>query len=247
MCMMRIGVISAQKKNEKKTLFKRYKISQETVGSLFEAVIAEVPYSEEKLKRLSPARAETVIGTAKRLLEKSKVDKIIFLSELKEYQENNEQNKFLLARKKLFAEIAPECIRKNAPQKKIVLPECEICIRDSEWGRITESLLTELCFDARRLSVVTSKNEMAEAFAKVFFEEHGLKISVLRDIGDSSAEIVADFDFQKVTIDGDSVFDSETFFFEIHGFSVNLFEIAAFAERTDWILENSLYLLNKKS
>lgn len=237
---MRIGII-AERRIKPKNLFKRY--CTETVNSTknpFELIIARIPYSVERLSRISPKRVEKAVLKAGQILKDSGIDKIIFSSLLREYSDIQ-----TAGNAQVFTRIIPDCIRNVAPKCGINPPDCKICIRADKMDRITEYLATELCYDTRKLILCVSDNGDASGFRERFFDETGAFAEI--SCGDrTDADILIDLTVPSVRIGRDILIDGIELDLDMGGCDVNFFDVATYIGETCTSKKISSYIMGKK-
>ncbi len=184
---MVIGVVTeAKDKNILQRIFKVLtKRKFETEENPFKLVAVCVPYSSRELEKMDLRRVLRLFQKAVKKARKAGAERIVLsrsVMRLTREIQAELSDVSLNAGKLLFLGLAPECIRKTAVETGEKLIYQSVCISDFEMDRISEYLVRELCYDTKRMTIVTQNVERAESFCEMFFEESGLLVEVRKDL-----------------------------------------------------------------
>ncbi len=200
---MTIGLVTQLKECQRQKILKRLfrrkpKKVERGAKNPFDLMVAVLPFSKEKLEKMSPHHLGKLITKHSKHLKHWGADEILysdFLGKLLAEKEvllcgQTGQNLFFLKK-------VPFCIRQTAKKCGIDLLRSTICIRDANAGRISEYLMRELCFDTKKIVLCTQNKKSAKAICDKFFEETGLLVNVL-DYNEKSADICIDADLNEL-------------------------------------------------
>lgn len=237
---MRIGIIS-ELTIKPRNPFERYQ--REFIYSEknpFELIIVRLPYSAERLAKISPKRIKQSVFKAEEILKTLGADKIIYSELLKEYSDivNNNRNQ-------AFSSIIPHCIRSIAPKCGIYPPDCRICIRTNKMDRITEYLAREMCYDTKKLILCFPENCNVTDFQEQFYNETGFFAEITYS-STADAEILVDLINPSVRIGRDILIDGAELDLELGGCNVDFLEVAACINSLDISKKISSYIMGKK-
>jgi len=193
-----IGVVTeAKDKNILQRIFKFLNVKIiETEENPFKLVMVSIPYSKQKLEKVSLRRISQLLKKSVKKARKSGAEKVIWSQPIMRLmcEKGLEMPEAFLSDGKLFfLRLAPACIRQTAAETGEKLIYQSVCISDSKMDRISEYLLRELCYDTKRMTVVTQNRDRAERFCEAFFEESGLWVEVRSDLP-KQAGILIDVD-----------------------------------------------------
>ena len=237
---MRIGII-AERRIKPQNPFERYQ--REIIyneKNPFELIIARIPYSAERLDKISPRRIKRAVLKAEEILKNSEADKIITTPLLKEYSGTAKDHG-----NQIFFRIIPHCIRSIAPRCGISLPDCKICIRACKMDRITEYLAAELCYDTNRLIICTPDSLGAAGFQQRFYDETGF-FAEITDECRANAEILIDLMQPSIRIGRDILIDGIQLDLDMGGCDVDFLEVGACIGEFDTLKKISAYMMGKK-
>ncbi len=251
---MVIGVVTLPKKNTKKlTLQKIFGcISVQKVmcpENPFDLLVAKVPYNEEKLRRKSPSKVKKITAKAERKLVKKGAEEIVFcnfIADLLREKEICEYSSGKKETKELFLKYAPLCIRQTAAEMGINLFESRICIRDSKMERISEYLINRLCFDVKKLILITENIQRAREVCEKFYDETGFLVDV-RDGCTHRFDVLIDVDGGCVRFGSDLAVQGADMGYNLFGYDICQLEVAVAAKDTErlpqgWIFDHKKYV-----
>lgn len=228
---MRIGVVSESA--EEKVIFPRY--TKETIcddRNPFEIFAVRLPYSADKIEKLSPKRRLAVIGKAIRYLEKADICCLVLSNCLRIYKEElADVCRFVPIPdgKEIFYKFVPDAVRRIADKGAVNLLNAKVCISAAGQDRITGYLMRELCYDIKNFTIFTDDiirtNKLCESFA----EETGLlpKTADKKNIASKNTDVLIDLDRHRVRVGRNIVIDGVEFDFKLGGYSVDMLDIAA--------------------
>ncbi len=237
---MRIGII-AERRIKPSNFFERYhrEIIDNTKNP-FELIIARIPYTAEKLDKISPRRVKKAILMAEGILNVSGADKIIVTSMLKKYSDIAD-----IDRNQAFFDIVPHCIRSISPKCGIYPPDCRICIKAVKMDRIIEYLVAELCYDTKKLIISIADMNTAKSFQERFYAETGFLTEITHD-HTTDTEILVDLINPSVRIGRDILIDSVHLDIYTGDCDVDSLEIAACIGKLETSKKISAYMMGKK-
>lgn len=243
---MVIGVITEPKKNTKglilQRLFGYISVKRECCPeNPFELLFAILPQSRERLAQKKAEKVEKLTRKARRKLAKMGAEEIIFSTFLNE-KFNSPQKEA----KELFFNYAPLCIRQTAHKMGINLFESRLCIRDSKMERISECLIKDLCFDVKRLALITQNTQNAREMSEKFYDETGFFVEV-REGRPSRFDILIDVDKGCIRFGSDLAVRSADMGYNFFGYETDQLDAAAAAKDTErlprgWIFDHKKYV-----
>lgn len=224
--MVRIGIVSEQMKKNGKFFFGKYTKEYFTdENNPFELVCVSVPYSEKGFEKLSERKQKKVIGKALAILKNEYVSKIIASDFLKEYGLIQCVTKEI--RRRMFVRWAYPCLRRVSEKCGISLLDSNVCIRESEWDRISETLAQQLRFDVKRLCICTDDEKRARQLCETVFDETGMHIKIVRKMSANEVDILVDADNCGIRFGRDLYVDGVAGDFNLNDYPVDLTEISA--------------------
>lgn len=231
---MKIGIIAAPKAYKRRfflrEIFRIIKVEEvKSAANPFELVVGSLPFSEEKMKKMSARKAERLLLDAKNRLERLGAEDIVCCGFLKNLCREKEILSDMAADDRgdrLFLMMMPICIRETAKKCGTNLLDTSVCIRTDKAGRISEYLMQSLCFDTKNIVLCTRNKEQAQKICDRFFEETGL---LVRNVGfeESPGGIVIDTEKGCVSFGRDLFVSEVDMGFDLFGYSVKHQEIAA--------------------
>ncbi len=247
---MVIGIVTeAKDKNILQKIFKFLTVKIiETEENPFKLVVVTIPYTKQKLEKMDYKHC---LRLRKRIVKKARkygtqqllVSRTIMCEAFENWSEP------LIAPvnegKLLLLKLAPECIRKTANQIGEKLINQVVCISDSEMDRISEYLVRELCYDTKRITIVTQNHERAEKFSEAFFEESGLLVDIRTDLPKQQGVLI-EVDDGYIKIGKDLYIKDIDFGYKLFEFDVKSVDIAACLKGTPMLKFKGIYSYEKK-
>ena len=247
---MVIGVVTeAKDKSILQRIFKFLTVKKiETEENPFKLVVVTIPYTIRNLERMG---LKHCLRLQKKIVKKARkhgvlrliLTRSIMCSAFEKWKEP------LVAPindgKLLLLKLAPECIRKTASQMGEKLINQIVCISDFEMDRISEYLIRELCYDTKRITLVTRNRERAEKFSEAFFEESGLLVEVRPDLPKQHG-ILINVDEGYIKFGKDLYIQDIDFGYKLFGLDVKSVDITACLRETTALKFKGVYSYEKK-
>lgn len=247
---MVIGVITeAKDKNIFKRIFRILTVKKlEAEENPFKLVVITIPYAVHKPGKMNVKCRSRL---QKKIIKKAKMYGVrrLFVSGQAMCSAFENWKEPLLAPvndgKLLLLKLAPECIRKTARRLDEKLINQVVCISDSEMDRISEYLVRELCYDTKRIVLVTGKRELAERFSDAFFEESGLLVEVRTDLPGQQG-ILINVDEGYIKFGKDLYIQDIDFGYKLFGIDVKSIDVSACLRETLPLKFKGIYSYEKK-
>lgn len=230
---MHIGIVS-EYTGENQKIFCLKKSIKEIItdgNNPFELTTVRLPYTADRIKKMTGKCRILLIKKAVVFLKKSGVSHIVLTDFLKKY--SNEITVVcggipIADGRKEFYKYIPDAVRIAAKKCSIELLDAKVCISTIRADRITEYLLRELCYDIKNLTVCTEDTENAKMLCRGFSEETGFfpKITSTVQNSPNKAEVLIDLDNGRVRVGRNVVIDGVEFDFNLNDFEVNMLDIA---------------------
>ncbi len=247
---MVIGVVTeAKDKNILQRIFRFLTVKIiETEENPFKLVVVTIPHTKQSLGKMD---ARHCVHLRKRIVKKARKHGVLrlILSHSVMCPAFESWKEPLLAPvndgKLLLMKLAPECIRKATRQLGEKMINQNVCISDSEMDRISEYLIRELCYDTKRIVVITQNLECAEKFVEEFFEESGLLVEVRTDLPGQQG-ILINVDEGYIKLGKDLYIQDIDFGYKLFGLEVKSIDIAACLRKTPLLKFKGIYSYEKK-
>ncbi len=247
--MVSIGLITERLTKERKCIFEGCK--KKVIYSdknPFELIVAEIPFSKERMSSMKEKVLMRYAKKAEKLLKKSGTEAIVLSDNIKgslvdwgNFEKNIQQ------KRDIFLHTVPHAIRRFAPECGVDLMEAKVCIRDSKMDRISEYLMRELCYDIRNLIICTQNEKNGADLCEQFCDETGMPIKICRNISYGAVDVFIDVDNGFVRIGRDIVVDGIKLDFDLGGFRADSLEISSYIKGFNPVGKVAEYFSNKKS
>lgn len=231
---MLIGVVCEHK--GKKALPIAHMLRRSKIESLkfsqnpFELAVFELPCGEERLKRLSGARADKLLLKAAVRLQRSKTEAVVFSEAVKEHLLcGADRERIKNAEKELFFRAVAENAESLAKKCGIDILNSEVCISCRAMDKIGWYLSRAVCFKTKNLSLCTLQTPKFQTEYAEFCGEMGFypRVAAYGGAAANRADIIIDVDGGFAEIGRSVKLSGVGFGFETGGICVDTADIAA--------------------